>query len=93
MATEMLIRILYGLSSRCTLSILDQQLLFHFLFGRSAAVTAQRLGIRESTVEQHLQRIYAATETDSRRGLLHLGLSLAQQLESDYAGPTPARAA
>ena len=93
MATEMLIRILYGLSTRCTLSILDQQLLFHFLFGRSAALTAQRLGIREITVEKHLQRIYAATETDSRRGLLQLGLSLAKQLESGSAQPTSARAA
>lgn len=93
MATEMLIRIIYGLSTRCTLGILDQQLLFHFLFGRSAEATAQRLGVREATVDKHLRRIYAKTETDSRRGLLHLGLSLAKQLEASAAGPTAARAA
>ncbi|HVI04080.1 MAG TPA: sigma factor-like helix-turn-helix DNA-binding protein [Enhygromyxa sp.] len=93
MATEMLIRIIYGLSTRCTLGILDQQLLFHFLFGRSAEQTAQRLGIREATVDKHLQRIYAKTETDSRRGLLDLGLRLAKQLEASAAEPTAARAA
>lgn len=93
MATEMLIRIIYGLSTRCTLSILDQQLLFHFLFGRSAELTGQRLGIREAMVAKHLQRIYARTETDSRRALLHLGLSLANALEVDTSRSTTARAA
>jgi DNA-binding CsgD family transcriptional regulator len=93
MATEMLVRIIYGLSTCCTLGVLEQQLLFHFLFGRSAAATAQRLGVREATVEKHLQRIYATTKTDSRRALLHLGLSLAKQLERGSSGSTPARAA
>jgi DNA-binding CsgD family transcriptional regulator len=82
MATEMLVRIIHGLSTCCTLGILDQQLLYHFLFGRSAEVTGARLGVREATVEKHLQRIYAKTQTDSRRGLLELGLRLAKQLEA-----------
>jgi DNA-binding CsgD family transcriptional regulator len=91
MATEMLVRIIRGLSSCCTLGILDQQLLFHFLFGRSAEATGSLLGIREATVEKHLQRIYAKTQTDNRRGLLELGLRLAKQLEAVES--TPALAA
>lgn len=93
MATEMLVRIIYGLSTCCTLSIIDQQVLFHYLFGRSAEATGQRLGIREATVDKHLQRIFASTKTDSRRALLHLGLSLAKQLEAGLSGSTTARAA
>lgn len=79
MANEMLLRIICGLSTCCTLSILDQQVLYHFLFGRSAEQTARRLGIREATVAKHLHRIHAKTRTDSRRGLLELGLQLAKQ--------------
>jgi len=88
MANEMLVRIIYGLSTCCTLSILDHQVLYHFLFGRSAELTGRRLGIREATVDRHLRRIYVETRTDSRRGLLELGLRLAKQ-----HGVTPALAA
>jgi DNA-binding CsgD family transcriptional regulator len=79
MANEMLIRIIRGLSTSCTLSVLEQQILYHFLFGRSAELTGGRLGIREATVARHLHRIHAKTGTESRRDLLHLGLRLAEQ--------------
>src|SRR5690606_22382392 len=63
MANEMLVRIIFGLSTCCTLGILDQQILYHYLFGRSAELTARRLGIREATVARHLQRVHAKTKT------------------------------
>lgn len=79
MAVEMLMRINRGLSTCWSLSIRDQQILYHFLFGRSAALTGTRLGLRETTVHKHLHRIYAKTGTVDRRGLIQLGLALAKQ--------------
>jgi DNA-binding CsgD family transcriptional regulator len=85
MANEMLVRIIFGLSTCCTLGILDQQILYHYLFGRSAELTGRRLGVREGTVAKHLHRIHTKTKTDSRKGLLELGLRLAKQHESTAA--------
>lgn len=93
MATEMLLRIIHGLSTRCTLSVLDQQILYHFLFGRSAELTGCRLGIREVTVAKHIHRIHAKTKTDSRRALLELGLRTAKQHEAAGQESTSALAA
>ncbi|MFO7564947.1 MAG: hypothetical protein R6X02_20045 [Enhygromyxa sp.] len=93
MANEMLVRIIYGLSTCCNLSILDRQILYHFLFGRSAELTARRLEIREATVSKHLHRIHAKTRTDSRKGLLELGLRLAKQQGLTGVGSSSAQAA
>ncbi|KIG12456.1 hypothetical protein DB30_01448 [Enhygromyxa salina] len=49
----------------------------HLLYGRSAAVIAGRLGIRETSVHKHMHRIFAVTKTDSRKRLLDLALRLA----------------
>jgi DNA-binding CsgD family transcriptional regulator len=79
MANEMLARVIKGLRTCCPLGARDQQVLYHYLFGRSAEATGQRLGIRETTVHKHLHRIFSKTHTDSRRELLELGLQLAKQ--------------
>jgi DNA-binding CsgD family transcriptional regulator len=79
MAHEMLVRIIKGLSGCCSLSVRDQQVLYHFLFGRSPEATGRRLGLRETTVHKHLHRIYARTRTDNRRALLELGHRLAKE--------------
>jgi DNA-binding CsgD family transcriptional regulator len=79
MANEMLIRIIKGLSTRAALSVVEQQVLYHFLFGRSAELTGARLGIRDTTVHKHLHRIYAKTRTESRRALIDLGVRLADE--------------
>jgi DNA-binding CsgD family transcriptional regulator len=79
MANEMLARVIKGLRTCCPLSDRDQHLLYHYLFGRSAEATGQRLGIRETTVHKHLHRIFTKTHTDNRRELLELGLRLAKQ--------------
>jgi DNA-directed RNA polymerase specialized sigma24 family protein len=79
MANEMLARVLAGLSTVCRLDARDKTLLYHYLFGRSAEATGQRLGIRETTVHKHLHRIFLETNTETRRELLELGLRLAKQ--------------
>jgi DNA-binding CsgD family transcriptional regulator len=79
MANEMLARVIKGLATCCTLSARDQHLLYHYLFGRTAEATGQRLAIRDTTVHKHLHRIFTKTRTDSRRDLLELGLRLAKQ--------------
>ena len=79
MANEMLARVIKGLRTRCLLSARDQNVLYHYLFGRSAEATGQRLGIRDTTVHKHLHRIFTKTQTESRRELLELGLQLAKQ--------------
>jgi DNA-binding CsgD family transcriptional regulator len=79
MANEMLARVIKGLAMSCSLSARDQLLLYHYLFGRTAEATGQRLGVRETTVHKYLHRIYTKTHTDSRRELLELGLRVAKQ--------------
>jgi DNA-binding NarL/FixJ family response regulator len=79
MANEMLARVLEGIATCCPLTTRDQHLLYHYLFGRSAEATGQRLGIRDTTVHKHLHRIFSTTHTDSRRALLELGLRKAKQ--------------
>lgn len=79
MANEMLARVIKGLATCCPLGERDQALLYHYLFGRTAEATGQRLGIRETTVHKHLHRIYSKTGTETRRELLELGLRLAKQ--------------
>jgi DNA-binding CsgD family transcriptional regulator len=79
MANEMLARVIKGIARCCPLTARDQHLLFHYLFGRSAEATGQRLGIRETTVHKHLHRIFSKTHTDNRRELLELGLRVAKQ--------------
>jgi DNA-binding CsgD family transcriptional regulator len=79
MANEMLTRIIEGLSRAFPLSPRERELLYHFLFGVSAAVTGERIGIRETSVHKHLHRIYAKSGTETRRGLLEFGLALANQ--------------
>jgi ATP/maltotriose-dependent transcriptional regulator MalT len=79
MAKEMLARVIKGLSTCCPLSARDQHVLYHYLFGRSAEATGQRLAIRDTTVHKHLHRIFSKTHTESRRELLELGLQLAKQ--------------
>ena len=79
MAKELLHRVLGGLGRSMSLSVRDQQVLFHFLYGRSPALVGKQLDIRETTVHKHLHRIYARTGTESRRELLHLGRRLADQ--------------
>ncbi len=78
MAVEMLTRILRALWVRHTLSIREQQVLFHYLYGRSPALTGERLGLRETTVHKHLHRVFARTRTSSRRELIDLGLEIAR---------------
>jgi DNA-binding CsgD family transcriptional regulator len=79
MANEMLARVIKGLGTCCRLGERDKTLLYHYLFGRTAEATGQRLGLRETTVHKHLHRIYGETRTDTRRELLELGLRLAKQ--------------
>jgi DNA-binding CsgD family transcriptional regulator len=79
MANEMLARVLKGIATCCPLDNRDQHLLYHYLFGRTAEATGQRLGIRDTTVHKHLHRIFTKTHTDNRRELLELGLRLAKQ--------------
>jgi DNA-binding CsgD family transcriptional regulator len=79
MANEMLAQVIKGLATCCTLSARDQHMLYHYLFGRSAEATGQRLEMRDTTVHKHLHRIFIKTQTDSRRELLELGLQLAKQ--------------
>ena len=78
MAIEMLTRILRGLWLRYELSIRDQQILFHYLFGRTPEQTGARLSLRETTVHKHLHRVYAKTNPATRRELIELGLELAR---------------
>ncbi|KIG14408.1 hypothetical protein DB30_06751 [Enhygromyxa salina] len=79
MANEMLTRIIEGLSRAFPLSARERELLYHFLFGHDAAATGERLGIRDTSVHKHLHRVYAKSGTNSRRGLLEVGLRLADR--------------
>jgi DNA-binding NarL/FixJ family response regulator len=57
----------------------ERAVLRHVLLGRSSAVIAQRLGLRETTVHKHMHSIFARTGTDGRRRLYDLALRLAAQ--------------
>ncbi|PRQ04221.1 Bacterial regulatory protein, luxR family [Enhygromyxa salina] len=54
----------------------EQEVLHYVLFGHTPAAIAWRLEIRETTVHKHIHRIFAKTNTDTRKRLLDLALRL-----------------
>ncbi|WP_219907894.1 LuxR C-terminal-related transcriptional regulator, partial [Enhygromyxa salina] len=64
----------------------ERHVLHHVLYGRSTQVIAARLRIRETSVHKHMHRIFAATQTNSRKRLLDLALRLAARRS---ASPAP----
>lgn len=85
MAHEMLLRALAGLHRALLFGDRDEQVLYHYLFGRSCERIGAGLGLRESTVHRILHRVFARTRTKTRRELLHCGLRL--HAERELAAP------
>lgn len=79
LASEQLEHVIAGLRLAVLLCERDEQILRHYLFGRSCAATAAHVGLRETTVHKHLHRLFSRTQTQSRRELLHHGLQLDRQ--------------
>jgi DNA-binding CsgD family transcriptional regulator len=61
------------------LTIYEEQVVQHMLFGRSCEAIAWRLGIRSTTVHKHMHRIYAKTGARDRGELYAIALRLAAQ--------------
>jgi DNA-binding NarL/FixJ family response regulator len=57
-------------SRACALSAREAELLGHLILGTDTHVTAQRMFIAESTVQDHLKSIFAKTATSNRRTLM-----------------------
>jgi DNA-binding CsgD family transcriptional regulator len=62
-----------------SLTIYEEQVVHHMLFGRSCEAIAWRLGIRSTTVHKHMHRIYAKTGSRDRAELYAIALRLAAQ--------------
>ena len=87
MAHEMLLRALAGLHRVMLVGGRDEQVLYHYLFGRSCERIGAGLGLRESTVHRILHRVFARTQTTTRRELLGCALRLhaERELASGFA--------
>jgi DNA-binding NarL/FixJ family response regulator len=78
--TNQLIALLFdALVQTYRFSVRERAVLRHVLLGRSSAVIARRLGLRETTIHKLMHSIFARTSTDGRQRLHDLALRLAAQ--------------
>jgi DNA-binding CsgD family transcriptional regulator len=77
--SEVIDRLVDALLDTYAMTLHEEQVIHHMLFGRSCEAIAWRLGIRSTTVHKHMHRIYAKTSTRDRAELYAVALRLVVQ--------------